>query len=148
MARTQTMSINEFMSGDYKSKKKVRSKYKVDKKHVMAFGTALLPLVAVSQMPVFAMHNPVNVEVVPAANQHIADKTLDVIAHALDPVVELLVAISLPIASVIMIGACFFFMFGNSEKAWSLIMNSGLGYILIQLSPLFLKILKEIGNAV
>jgi len=78
----------------------------------------------------------------------VADKSLEMLANVLDPVVQILVAISFPIASVIMIGACFFFMFGNSEKAWSMIMNAGLGYVLIQLSPLFLAILRQVGEAV
>ena len=78
----------------------------------------------------------------------VADKSLEMLANVLDPVIQILVAISFPIASVIMIGACFFFMFGNSEKAWSMIMNAGLGYVLIQLSPLFLDILRKVGEAV
>ncbi len=78
----------------------------------------------------------------------IADKSLEILATALDPVVQILVAISFPIASVIMVGACFWFMIGNGEKAWSIIMNAGLGYVLINLSPLFLQILKQIGEAI
>lgn len=78
----------------------------------------------------------------------IADKSLEMLATILDPVVQILVAISFPIASVIMVGACFFFMFGNSERAWNMIMNAGLGYVLIQLSPLFLDILRVVGEAV
>ena len=85
-------------------------------------------------------------EVIPTG--YIADTSLEMLANVLDPVVQILVAISFPIASVIMIGACFFFMFGNSEKAWSMIMNAGLGYVLIQLSPLFLDILRKVGEAV
>lgn len=78
----------------------------------------------------------------------IADKSLDMLATILDPVVQIMVAISFPVASVIMIGACFYFMIGKNEKAWSMIMNAGLGYVLIQLSPLFLNILREVGSAV
>jgi hypothetical protein len=89
---------------------------------------------------------PVNTIAQPAGI--IADKSLEILATALDPVVQILVAISFPIASVIMVGACFFFMLGNSEKAWSMIMNAGLGYVLINLSPLFLQILKQIGEAI
>lgn len=85
---------------------------------------------------------------VPMETGLIADKSLEMLATILDPVVQILVAISFPIASVIMVGACFFFMLGNSEKAWSMIMNAGLGYVLIQLSPLFLDILRVIGEAV
>ena len=70
------------------------------------------------------------------------------LANVLDPLVQIMVALSFPIASVIMIGGCFFFMIGNSEKAWQTIMNAGLGYVLIQLSPLFLQILREVGEAV
>lgn len=34
-------------------------------------------------------------------------------------------------------------MLGNSEKTWSTIMNAGLGYVLIQMSPLFLDSIKK-----
>ncbi|MGE7841177.1 hypothetical protein ACQKNX_10320 [Lysinibacillus sp. NPDC093712] len=47
-----------------------------------------------------------------------------------------------------MVGACFFFMIGNKEREWDTIMNAGLGYELIQMSPLFLEILRTIGKAV
>jgi len=39
-------------------------------------------------------------------------------------------------------------MFGNSEKAWGIIMNAGLGYVLIQLSPLFMDKLRTVGKVV
>jgi len=39
-------------------------------------------------------------------------------------------------------------MLGNSEKARTTIMNAGLGYVLIQMSPLFLEILSTIGKAI
>ena len=98
------------------------------------------------QIPSTLSTIPVNT--IPQHTGIIADKSLEILATALDPVVQILVAISFPIASVIMVGACFFFMLGNSEKAWSMIMNAGLGYVLINLSPLFLQILKQIGEAI
>lgn len=79
---------------------------------------------------------------------YIADKSLEMLANILDPLLDIMVAISFPIASVIMVGACFLFMLGNSERAWTMIMNAGLGYCLIQLSPLFLDILRTVGSAV
>ncbi len=99
-----------------------------------------------TQIPSTLSTIPVNT--IPQHTGIIADKSLEILATALDPVVQILVAISFPIASVIMVGACFFFMLGNSEKAWSMIMNAGLGYVLINLSPLFLQILKQIGEAI
>lgn len=97
----------------------------------------------VSQLP-----STIPVNAVAQPTGLIADKSLEILATALDPVIQILVAISFPIASVIMVGACFFFMLGNSEKAWSMIMNAGLGYVLIQLSPLFLDIIRAVGEAV
>jgi len=105
---------------------------------------AIEPVTA--QIPSTLSTIPVNT--IPQHTGIIADKSLEILATALDPVVQILVAISFPIASVIMVGACFFFMLGNSEKAWSMIMNAGLGYVLINLSPLFLQILKQIGEAI
>ena len=96
--------------------------------------------------PLVVNTTPINT--LPQHTGIIADKSLEILATALDPIVQILVAISFPIASVIMVGACFFFMFGNSEKAWNMIMNAGLGYVLIQLSPLFLQILREVGETV
>lgn len=84
----------------------------------------------------------------PIPTGYVADKSLEVLATILDPVIDILIAISFPIASVIMIGACFFFMIGNPERAWSMIMNAGLGYVLIQISPMFLDILRTVGEAI
>ncbi|MEK5334376.1 hypothetical protein [Lysinibacillus sp. FSL W8-0992] len=78
----------------------------------------------------------------------ITEKSFEILATALEPLVQVLMAISFPVASVIMVGACFFFMFGNKERGWDAIMNAGLGYVLIQMSPLFLEILRTIGKAV
>ncbi len=93
----------------------------------------------ISTVPVNAIAQPTGV---------IADKSLEMLATILDPVIQVLVAISFPVSSVIMVGACFWFMIGNSEKAWSTIMNAGLGYVLIQMSPIFLDIFRAIGKAV
>jgi hypothetical protein len=134
--KTQTIEWKKFMNKEETPKKK-RS-YGIIKK--VATST-LLPL-AVMTPHAFAS----TTQAVPAS--YIGDKSLQIIAHALDPLVQLMVAFSFPIASVIMIGACFFFMFNNAEKAWDMIMKAGLGYVLIQISPLFLKILQEVGKSV
>ena len=104
------------------------------------------PIQAVPDVPVLSTPAPTVDGMIPTGM--IADKSLEMLATVLDPVIDILVAISFPIASVIMVGACFWFMIGNSEKGWSMIMNAGLGYVLIQLSPLFLEILRTVGEAV
>lgn len=78
----------------------------------------------------------------------VAETSIDILSNILDPLITLMVAVSFPIASVIMVGSCFFFMLGNSERAWDGIYKAALGYIVIQMSPLFLEILRQVGEAV
>ncbi|WP_182101804.1 hypothetical protein [Niallia taxi] len=141
----QTIAFNDFMSGSYKKAAKEEKKKVNVGKVVRRIGTSIaIPLVMAK--PAFAASN---VEAVPAsAKEWMGEQTISALAHALDPLVDVLVALSFPIASVIIVGGCFFFMLGNSEKAWSTIQNAGLGYVLIQISPLILNVLKQIGNAV
>lgn len=140
MARTQTMTISEFMSGDYKVKKKKSFK------QIKAAAASALPL---SLIPTLASAQTTTPEAIPAgATEWLSEKSLEMLAHALDPLVDLMVALSFPIASVIIIGGCFFFMLGKSERAWSTIQNAGLGYVLIQIMPLLLNVLKEVGGAI
>jgi len=145
MAKVQTIKFRDFMDGTWKEPKKK----KLSKEEVAALvdglvkaGT-LIPL-AIAPMASFASASGAT----ETASKVVAGTALQILSHALDPIVQILVAISLPVASIVMIGGCFFFMFGNSEKAWSTIQNAGLGYVLIQLSPLFIKVLEQIGKSI
>ena len=143
MAKTKTIAFKEFMDGSYKEKKPAQKKSSIGKTIRRVGTTISLPLILAK--PAFAATN----EAVPAgAAEWMGEKTLSALAHVLDPVVDILVALSFPVASVIIVGSLFFFMFGNSEKAWGTIQNAGLGYVLIQVSPLILNVLKSIGESV
>lgn len=135
--RTQTIKFNDFMSGDYKRTKKSNA--------LKVASSITVPLALTAPSVSFAQ----GPEAIPAgAKEWMGEATLSALAHVLDPLVDVLVALSFPVASVIIVGSCFFFMLGNSEKAWSSIQNAGLGYVLIQVSPLILQVLKQVGNAV
>lgn len=105
------------------------------------------PVNVISQLPTTL---PIDIsstpEMIPTG--YVADASLEMLANVLDPLFQIMTAISFPIASVIMLGGCFFFMIGNSERAWQTIMNAGLGYVLIQTLPMFLEILRQVGEAV
>jgi nitrate reductase NapE component len=152
--------FNEFMSGEYKVKEKQKRQRRAKKVTQLA-AAAVLPVATCGAvgtigfaMKAFAATNavpvmlgaPVAVEV--GAKAWAGHQALSTLAHALDPVVDILVALSFPIASVVIVGSCFLFMFGNSEKAWTGIQNAGLGYVLIQVSPVILDVLKQVGSAV
>ncbi|WP_313803212.1 TrbC/VirB2 family protein [Cytobacillus sp.] len=136
----QIMSINEFMAGNYINRRKQKKVSKL----VRRIGTSItVPLIMAK--PAFAA----TTEAVPAtAKEWMGEQTLSALAHVLDPVVDILVALAFPVASVVIVGACFLFMFGSAERAWTMIQNAGLGYVLIQVSPLILNVLKQVGNAV
>ncbi|WP_309479225.1 hypothetical protein [Brevibacillus agri] len=142
MAKTEVIKFRDFMDGTWKlPDKKKRDLKKVTDALIKA--GAMIPLALTT-----AAHASAAESLTASATQVVAGTTLQVLAHALDPLTQILVAISLPVASVVMIGGCFFFMFGQADRAWSTIQNAGLGYILIQLSPLFIKVLEQVGKSI
>lgn len=156
MAKIQTIKFNDFLSDGYKTEKK--NQRNVAMKIGKIASSSLIPIVTGGAVGTFGLiasassafaSSSVPVAVVPAgAKEWMGEQTLSALAHVLDPVVDILVALSFPVASVIIVGACFLFMFSNAEKAWTMIQNAGLGYVLIQVSPLILNVLKQVGNAV
>lgn len=138
MAKVQTIPFRDFMDGTWKVPKKEDAAAVID--GLVKTG-ALVPLAMASSAKFVSAASE-------TASKVIAGSTLQILSHALDPIVQILVAVSLPVASIVMIGGCFFFMFGNSDKAWNTIQNAGLGYILIQLSPIFIKVLEQVGKSI
>lgn len=142
MAKTEVIKFREFMDGTWRMPEKKKRELKKVTDALVKAG-AMIPLALTT-----AAHANAAESIAASATQVVAGTTLQVLAHALDPLTQILVAISLPVASVVMIGGCFFFMFGQSERAWSTIQNAGLGYLLIQISPLFIKVLEQIGKSI
>ena len=91
---------------------------------------------------------PIAVNAVAQPTGIIGDTALSALTTVLDPIVDIMVAVSFPLASVIFVGSGFFFMLGQQERAWDMIFKCAMGYIFIQLSPLLLDILKNVGALV
>ena len=91
---------------------------------------------------------PIAVNAVAQPTGIIGDTALSALTTVLDPIVDIMVAVSFPLASVIFVGSGFFFMLGQQERAWDMIFKCAMGYIFIQLSPLLLDILKNVGSLV
>lgn len=79
---------------------------------------------------------------------YVADASLAMLANVLDPIVDIMVALSFPICSVIVLAYCFVLMIGKSDKALSGMVKAALAYCLIQISPLLLEILRNLGKSV
>lgn len=132
--RTETMTIKEFLNPEPKPK--------IDKKKVTAMVTSAIPLAMVNRIPVYAA----GPEAIPA--NAVGDAIREKIIHAFDPVIEMLIALSYPVAGVMISAGSLMVMIGSRDKGLSMINLAGLGYILVQLSPLLMDLLVQVGNAI
>lgn len=136
--KAQTIKFRDFMSGEYKRSQ--RDKKALQRK-IKAIAQSSLPIPIIAGMtnkPVFAEQS------VPV----VADATKDNIIHAFDPLINLMIDLALPIAGVMLTGGALLIMIGQKEKGFTLIMNSSIGYVLVNLSPLFLSLLESVGKAI
>lgn len=76
----------------------------------------------------------------------IGDSAMAAFATIFDPIVEIIVAISLPLASVVVAAAGLLLILGKDDKALSMIIKAGIGYVAVQLLPLFITIMKTMGK--
>lgn len=163
--RTETIKFGEFMSGEYKRSQKA-AEAKIEPMEVakgIAKATLLataiktiapaaivsIPIMLVASHAVKAATAPVVVspQAIEVAGT-ISDAAKSKIIHAFDPLVNLMVSLSLPIAGVMITGGCLMVLIGMKEKGYGLITNSSLGYVLVQMSPLLIDLLAGVGNAI
>ncbi|WP_079479735.1 hypothetical protein [Halobacillus salinus] len=137
MAKTEVIKFNDFMQGKTKTKKKKRVPYAA---------TAPLALIPFTSNTAFAATDTVYPAAIPA--NAVGDAIKGRIADAFDPLVEVMVAVSLPVASVMVTGGALLVMIGMNDKGYGLLMKAGIGYCLVQMSPLFIDLLAGVGEAI
>ena len=138
-----TVDFSDFMSGEYKSTRKTRN---VKNSGILA-GISTIPLIVMGGVgsPAFASGG----EAIPVSVvDGISDAAKSKIIHAFDPLIDLMVSVSLPIAGVMLTGGALLIMIGQKDSGFRLIMNSALGYVLVQMSPLFIDLLGGVGAAI
>ncbi len=151
--RTETIKFSEFMSGEYKKKGKVKETKGVNKKALIT--GSLIPL-AFTTPKVFAaesINQCGNVLAVSAPQaipaNAITDKAMgeliSAMAHIFDPLIDIVVTISFPVASAMIVFKLFMMFFKDQGEIWESIGKISLVYVLIQMSPIFIKILKQLG---
>jgi hypothetical protein len=145
--RTESMTISQFLHRN-DNKKSMKDKMieigERFKDHgVRATVSTSVPLLLLSKYVATSYAHPQAV-----TTAAIPDAVKSKIVHAFDPLIELVTALSYPIAGVMIAGGCLFIMVGNREKGMSMIQTAAIGYILVQLSPLFLDLLVGIGEMV
>lgn len=152
--RTETIKFGDFMSGEYKYKGKAEKTSHGPNMNVLstlAKGAVTLPIIGhITSKGSFAYASTgETVTIQPDAVTVMAGAdVMDKIAHAFDPLIDLMVGISLPIAGVMLTGGALMIMIGQKEMGYKLIMNCSLGYVLVQMSPLFISMLATVGKAI
>nr|WP_257142783.1 hypothetical protein [Bacillus thuringiensis] len=74
---------------------------------------------------------------------YIDDQLYNRIVNAFEPVIFLIKAVSYPIASVVALYGGLFIMLSSQERGFSLISRAGIGYIVVQMIPWFMRLQKQ-----
>ncbi|RYI24986.1 hypothetical protein EVU96_25205 [Bacillus infantis] len=140
--RVQTVgTISQFMAREHSIKDQVKRLNKEAKKYgIKAKLTSVAGGLAVALTPVSAFAQT------PA--EFVKGKAQEQIMNAFMPLVDLIQALSYPVAAIMLTAGALMFMINQKDKGIGLIQNASIGYILVQLMPLFLKILVGLGSTV
>ena len=131
--KVETINFKDFMDGSYKQAIKPR----VSKEMVIRAG------VMIATLTLSLAFGDVSLASAGAVNGAITER----VVAAFNPMIELAQALSYPIGMVMMLGGGLFMMIGNSDKGLSMIQKAGMGYILVQMLPMFMDLLVEIAKA-
>jgi hypothetical protein len=163
-------SISSFMNRDHH--KKAESKREYNRANKFAASGALLPLgvaipsVFASAKQTFAASPEVVLNatgqsmkcmdyVAAATNTSnavpvnvVGDQLLSGLAHLFDPLIDLIIGISFPVASAMIAFKLFMGFFVDQGQVWEGVGKISLVYVLIQMLPVFTGILKQMGGLV
>lgn len=141
--KQEVYSIKEFMTGRHNEPKKFEFKEEVRESLGVLGAISLIPLTTkqfFASTPVFAA------ESVPVVAP--TDIMYEKMLHAFDPLIMLVQALAYPVAMVVVLGGAIMVMINQKEKGFGLMQTAGLGYVLVQMTPLVLNILVDAMKAV
>lgn len=130
--KVETIKFADFMKGEVAPPKPTIDRKKVVRITVTA-GVVLLSL----------GFGDVSMAAAGAVNGAITDR----VVTAFNPAIELAQALSYPVGMLMMLGGGLYMMIGSSEKGLGMIQKAGMGYILVQMLPMFMDLLVEIAKA-
>ncbi|WP_100408429.1 hypothetical protein [Bacillus solitudinis] len=157
--KVQTVgSISEFLNNDdFGDIKKAIKKFnkKADTHHLKASLITLVTGVTAISLTnrLFINHAYANgVEAIPVmsipGSDYVKGAAKDKIIDAFMPLVDMIQALSYPIALVMLTGGALLFMINQKDRGIGLIQNASIGYILVQLMPMMMQLLVGIGSTV
>jgi hypothetical protein len=151
--RTETIKFSEFMNGEYNRKgKEKKERRKANKATLvsisvipaMAFTPKMVAAASCAAVPVMATQQAIPV----GAGAVVGKELIAGLAHIFDPLIQLLIGVSFPVASALILFKLFMGFFVDQGQVWEGIGKVALVYILIQMFPVFSGILKQLGTLV
>ncbi|WP_223592771.1 hypothetical protein [Neobacillus bataviensis] len=139
--KEEVYSIKEFMNKDVRDV--AQGLTEKEKKAFLETGI-LIPLAVAPFLKVKAAFAA---EAIPVSAAAATSAMYGRMVHAFDPLVTLIQALAYPVAMVVVLGGALFIMIGNKEKGFSMMQGAGLGYVLVQMTPMVLNILVEAMKA-
>lgn len=141
--KTEAIKYSDYMAGQrFGEKKRKDVGGTLKKAGTLAAGSLFL---LKSPMALAATVDPNGIAV--EASGAVGGAVKSQIIHAFDPLVDLMISLSLPLASVILTGAALMILINQKERGYAMMMQASIGYVAVQLIPLFVKILAGIGGA-
>lgn len=141
--RIEAIKYSDYMAGQRFGEKKRSNKGNVIKKAGTLAAGSLFLLKSPMALAASVDSRGLAVE----ASGAVSGAVRDQIIHAFDPLVGLMMDLALPVSSVLITAAGLLITIGLKEKGYSLMMQSCIGYVVIMMSPMFIKILAGIGGA-
>lgn len=141
----KSFTISEFMAGKHNETFMDRVRQRITQEKIERWvktATSLTVPVSMGLIGHSAFAAPA------AAAAGIGATTTSIVLKAFDPLISLIQNLAYPIAGVMIAGGCLFIMIGSKEKGVDMLRNAAIGYILVQLSPLLLKILVGVAGGV
>lgn len=146
--KVETMSIKDFMNRGREAVTVTageQATFEKGKTAGFSLGLSLLPL-AVSPLLKAQETLAAGTEAVTVLAP--TDQMYDKMLHAFDPLIMLVQALAYPVAMVVILGGALMVMINQKEKGFGMMQTAGLGYVLVQMTPLVLNILVDAMKAV
>ncbi|KIL74241.1 hypothetical protein [Bacillus badius] len=80
--------------------------------------------------------------------EYVKGKASERIVEAFMPLVDMIQALSYPIALVMLTAGALMFMINQKDRGISMIQNASIGYIFVQMMPIFMQLIVEVGISV
>jgi heme A synthase len=154
MAAVKSYSIGEFMAGKHRETWVDRARQSAELKKLrkaIGYAVPISYMSLTAGKSVLAHDKAITYATVSDFKTAIPVMGTDskqMILSAFDPLIDLIQALAYPIAGVMIAAGCLYIMVGSREKGMDMLRNASIGYILVHLSPLFLKILVGLGGTV